>query len=285
MKEPVFVIIPVHNRKLITLRCIESLKDNGDLGRYHIIIVDDGSTDGTDVAISELYPDVILLKGDGSLWWTGAISKGMNYAQQKGAEFFIWLNDDCITNSQTLRLLVEYSRKKPNTIVGAACYLSETNMLYPSGAKGRRRMMAKPSEVVHVDEMSGHCVCFPTQLIQQIGLPDIHRFPHYHGDSMYILRATRNGFSACILGDAQIYHSGELKSRIQDFLDRSEQNLSLHSAFKKLFLCKKSFYFLPTQFFYYTNKYGLIIGTPVFVVKLFLWLLQFLRIQFLTTKQ
>ena len=50
-KENVYIIIPVHNRKAITLQCLNTLKNNGDLGQYHVVVVDDGSTDGTAEAI------------------------------------------------------------------------------------------------------------------------------------------------------------------------------------------------------------------------------------------
>nr|WP_210391310.1 hypothetical protein [Synechococcus sp. PCC 7502] len=46
------------------------MRINGDLAKYQVVIVDDGSGE----AIRSLYPEVILLSGDGNLWWTGAIS-------------------------------------------------------------------------------------------------------------------------------------------------------------------------------------------------------------------
>ncbi len=64
-KEPVYLIIPVHNRKNLTLGCLEHLTKTGDRQPYHIIVVDDGSTDGTGEDIKAQYPDVILLPGDG----------------------------------------------------------------------------------------------------------------------------------------------------------------------------------------------------------------------------
>jgi GT2 family glycosyltransferase len=38
-----------------------------------VIVVDDGSSDRTAEEVAENYPKVTILKGDGNLWWTGAI--------------------------------------------------------------------------------------------------------------------------------------------------------------------------------------------------------------------
>jgi hypothetical protein len=34
------MIIPVHNRKAITLKCLETFHNNGDLDKYHVIIAE-----------------------------------------------------------------------------------------------------------------------------------------------------------------------------------------------------------------------------------------------------
>jgi GT2 family glycosyltransferase len=72
-KQSIYIIIPVHNRKQITIACLENLNACDDLQKYHVIVVDDGSTDGTAEAIRSQYPIVEILTGDGNLWWTGAI--------------------------------------------------------------------------------------------------------------------------------------------------------------------------------------------------------------------
>jgi len=69
----IYIIIPVHNRKSLTLACLKNLKTNGDLQKYQVIVVDDGSSDRTAEEVAENYPEVTILKGDGNLWWTGAI--------------------------------------------------------------------------------------------------------------------------------------------------------------------------------------------------------------------
>lgn len=282
MSKSVFIIIPVHNRKLISLNCLKALQRNGDLEHYRVVVVDDGSTDGTEQAIHFSYPDVTVLKGDGNLWWTGAMIQGMQFAIAQGAEYLIWLNDDCTPDPNTLSQLVEFCHTHPNTIAGAACYLSDTGQLHETGAKGRKRKAAKPGESINVDEMSGHCICLPASVINQIGFPDMRRFPHYHGDSMYILKATRSGFTAYILGNARIIHAGIIKSHLKDFYNISNNVFfvkKFYLMFYQVFLCKKSFYYLPTQFFYYLEKYGLLKGFFIFMGKFFGYLKEFIKLQ------
>jgi GT2 family glycosyltransferase len=43
----VHIIIPVYNRKVFTLACLENLKTNDDLQKYQVIAVADGSSDRT----------------------------------------------------------------------------------------------------------------------------------------------------------------------------------------------------------------------------------------------
>lgn len=282
-KEPVYLIIPVHNRKNLTLGCLEHLTKTGDRQPYHIIVVDDGSTDGTGEDIKAQYPDVILLPGDGDLWWTGAIAKGMDYAYERGAQYFIWLNDDCLPDSNTLPLLIEFSQKNPDTIVAPTCYPEESNQPVFSGFLGRKRVEGEPGKVNYVDGMSGYCVLIPRTVYDKIGPPNAKRFPQYSGDDTYTLKATRSGFKACIVGDIKVTLVGPIRQthKIKNYVKPGE---SPKVTFQKLFLAKKSPYYIPTKLFYHTGKYGPFLGTTFFAGKMSLWLAQWLQLQ-LTSKK
>ncbi|NJL84163.1 MAG: hypothetical protein HC890_16845 [Chloroflexaceae bacterium] len=167
--------------------------------------------------------------------------------------------------------LVRFCRQHPWAIAGASCYQAEDQTLQETGAIGRRRRTAHPGEVIAVDEMSGYCVCIPVAIVKRLGLPNYHRFPHYYRDCTYILRATRSGFSAYLIGDARIDHEGTIKSTIQDFLPTTANKPAILCRFRSVFFGRKSLFFLPTQFFYYLKKYTFFPGIFLFFIKLIGW--------------
>jgi len=124
-KEPIFIIIPVHNRKNVTLSCLERLKESSDLDRFNVVVVDDGSTDGTSQSIQQTYSAVEVIQGDGNLWWTGAIRKGMEYAYEQGAQYFIWLNDDTFPERQSISLLLKACQDNYKSLVSGQCYATQ----------------------------------------------------------------------------------------------------------------------------------------------------------------
>ena len=66
MDNKVYILLPVHNRKNFTLKFV-SLLMLQDHKNYTLLLIDDGSTDGTDVAVLNELPQSIVLKGNGNL--------------------------------------------------------------------------------------------------------------------------------------------------------------------------------------------------------------------------
>ena len=74
------IIVAVHNRLNYTQRCLNSIWSKSQTKHeLETILVDDGSTDTSDWVIKNM-PDVTILKGDGSLWFGGAMQKGIDFA-------------------------------------------------------------------------------------------------------------------------------------------------------------------------------------------------------------
>lgn len=200
-KKSVYIVIPVHNRRAITVSCLQRLKALGILDCYSVVIVDDGSTDGTAAAIKKKFPSVALLYGDGNLWWTGAIKLGMEYAYSRACDLIIWLNDDCfVEKRETITSLVEAVQNSPDTIVGSLVLESANSSKVAFGGKRKNGFtyeMIKPSEpgIFNCDLLCGNLVCMSSKVIASIGYPNVEKCPHYGGDFLFLIRARQSGYS------------------------------------------------------------------------------------------
>ena len=100
-EESIAVVIPVHNRIVYTLKCIECLK--AQYVPIYIVIIDDGSTDNTNDLILSKYPEVKIIKGDGDLWWTRSVNIGIHHILGlKCFEYILVINNDTIVESDYL---------------------------------------------------------------------------------------------------------------------------------------------------------------------------------------
>jgi hypothetical protein len=173
-------------------------------------------------------------------------------------------------------------RSHPNTIASANFYTPEaTSPVIDCGFRGRKSLAASSGETLYVDGTAGWCVGIPASVFRQIGSPDVEKFPHYGGDSIYTLKATRAGFKACLLGDAKAILS-EVGSARYDFQSCCDANLATKELVRSLFFNKKSIFRLSSQFFYHRARYGLFWGTQLFVIKLFSWLGLLIKIKFIS---
>lgn len=214
------IVIPVHNRRATTLRCLDHLRQTGVLDWARVVLVDDGSTDGTGEAVRTRFPTVHVLPGDGNLWWGGAIRLGMRHAMQAGADFLVWLNDDCLPAPGTLRLLVDHAARTGGVATGWA--QTPSGGQYGAFRKTWRGLqpvvVAGPGGVQAGDAAAGNCVAFARAVVEAVGLPDAARLPHALLDVDYTLAATRRGFSLDLLGSAVCRNEDNLHSAAASWL-------------------------------------------------------------------
>ena len=220
-EKSIWIVIPVYNRCQTTLTCLRLLIEQGVTQWAKILIVDDGSTDGTAEAVQALLPSVILIRGSGSLWWGGAMKLGMEHAWRMGADYVFWLNDDCQTVPGAMATLLRISEER-GAVTVAPCALRETGEVYYGGQVRKRiglqQVFVRPGELKEVELMNGNCVCIPRVVVDQIGFVDAADFPHVFGDGDYALRANAAGFKVLLVGDAQCYSTFSTEKSRQSWL-------------------------------------------------------------------
>ena len=211
------IVTPVHNRKDITVQCLKSLsKINKEGLHVHVIVVDDGSTDGTAQAVQSEYPEVEVIKGDGNLWFTEGTDVGVRAALKHDPKYVLMINDDSVFDADFLRSMVETAEENPRSVVGSLLIpwdtphkLFQTAPIWNTWSGGWRHwshqtVWTVPEKPFRVDLIVGNCVLVPTEAIKEAGLMDSKRYPNF-GDAEYTPRLRRKGWQLLIDPRARVF--------------------------------------------------------------------------------
>lgn len=199
------VLLTVHNRKEKTLAALRSLFAQERLPSELIIsvfMVDDGSTDGTSLAIQANFPQVKIIQGNGNLFWNQGMRLAFSHALKIGFSHYLWLNDDTELYLTTLQQLLILSSQfeEQAIIVGSLRDPSNDSLTY-GGVKRTNRfrplnftLVLPEDKPVAVETMNGNCVLIPQKVAMEVGNLD-QAFLHGLGDYDYGLRALKLGYS------------------------------------------------------------------------------------------
>ena len=211
------IVAPVHNRREITLLCLRSLaRLNTVKLNVHIIIVDDGSTDGTGEAIRQEFPEVEVVPGGGNLWFTEGTNVGVRAALKHQPDYILMINDDAVFDADFLRYMVETAEKYPRSVVGSLLLLWDAPhkifQVAPiwNTLKGgwqhweQQTIWTVPTKPWEVDIIVGNCVLVPVEAIRDQGLLNSKRYPNF-GDAEYTPRLKRNNWRLLIDPRARVF--------------------------------------------------------------------------------
>lgn len=216
------IIIPVFNRKDTTLACLQQLSVMDKAGKdMDIVLIDDGSTDGTTEAVHSQFPDTIVLQGDGNLWWTGAINKGVEYALAHNYDAVLLLNDDLKLADDLFVELFKVVDKSPSSLVSAIKLLEgnqASEKILTSGfyVSGKLQDISNPylgqtyspdalDPYISCDILTGATLFIPIEVFRKIGMFNEKKFPHNWGDFEFTRRANINGYKCLVATRAKIY--------------------------------------------------------------------------------
>jgi len=223
----VWVVISVFNRRDYTEKCLTQLVDQ-PYQDLKIIVVDDGSSDGTSVMIKEGFPDVWLIQSDGSLYWTGSMNVGVDAALKECAEddYILVVNDDLVFDKQFVESFVTVSQRHPNAMIHACnIYLDNKDVIEFGGLKinwwtamyswrnkVRKRREFEKGHVERSDLLWGRGLLVPVSVIKQCGNYD--RRYQQSGDPEFSRRAAKAGYELLVTYDVVAYMYPENKPNI-----------------------------------------------------------------------
>jgi GT2 family glycosyltransferase len=209
------IVIPVYNRKQFTRDCLRSLISQ-TLPADWIIVVDDGSTDGTPQMLKKEFPHVVVLSTKGNLFWTASTNEGIRFALEKGSDYVMTLNNDTFAPSDFLEKMMEKAIEKPEALIGALDVDAKTkkpyyggeivNWLWSSSRMLLKDLSAKDRKGLHeVSLFPARGLLIPRKVFETIGLFEEKKLPHYMADYDFTLMAVRHGFKIFCNYDTCIY--------------------------------------------------------------------------------
>jgi GT2 family glycosyltransferase len=209
-------VIPVFNRVAETLRCLSRLASESPEGfDMKIVLVDDGSTDGTAEKVGHAFPDVTILEGSGDLWWAGGVNAGLRHISKNvDCDYILILNNDTVIWPHTLTHLMQYAQPEEKVVLSPLTVDAESGRIYSAGeARTGVCRELRPqhrgkypeqvdSKIIECDAIGTRLAILPKRIIADVGYFDGRRFPHGYSDFDYFLRAKAAGYRILVIKNA-----------------------------------------------------------------------------------
>ncbi|MDA3892742.1 MAG: glycosyltransferase [Salinivirgaceae bacterium] len=170
---------------------------------FDVFLVDDGSTDGTGLAVKAEYPEVRVIAGNGQLYW----NKGMHLAwetasNEKDYDFYLWLNDDTFLDVEAINellvcLALSLNANNPQTIIVGVCKTSFNSNKVSYGGRADLDLLIPNGIIQPCKYINGNLVLVPKLVFKTLGNLSTE-YTHGMGDYDYGLRALKQGFNCMI---------------------------------------------------------------------------------------
>jgi GT2 family glycosyltransferase len=221
----IYIVIPVHDRRQLTRACLLALREQTEKG-FRVVVVDDGSTDGTGEMLREDFPEVVTLRGDGGLWWTGATNRGCAWAlaRAEAEDAVITLNDDTLPAPEWLACLREAAAAAPHAVMGSLLVDTRTGLVsevvtridwwtakysHPWAGLQPDEVRAQGGDTLPSDALCGCGTYLPVRALRELG-PFRPELPQYAADFEYSIRAARTGWDVRVSTAAVLASHAEL---------------------------------------------------------------------------
>ncbi|MEM5830514.1 MAG: glycosyltransferase family 2 protein [Candidatus Aenigmatarchaeota archaeon] len=216
MRYPLVCIIILNwNGKELLKKCLSSLISLTDYPNYKVIVVDNGSTDGSVEFVKKNYPNVDVLALDKNYGFTGGNNRGIVYVIKKyNPKYVLLLNNDTeIIERDWLKKLVETAESNKRIGIVGCKLLYPDRTIQHAGIKitflsehiGRYESEDKYSEIRSVGAVTFACVLIKKEVFEKIGLLD-ETFFAGHEDLDFCHRARKNGFLVVYNGKTKLIH-------------------------------------------------------------------------------
>jgi GT2 family glycosyltransferase len=227
--ESIYVVVLAWNHFEDTRECLQSILASEEV-KLKVIVVDNGSTDGTKERLGCEFPQVHIICSARNLGVSGGYNLGIEQAMRSGADYILIANNDISVHPCMVPNLYTQMSQKPS--MGIAMpkifhYYGDRNRIWAIGGYWRPfpptvKMLAynAPDKAEYqiarpIDYAPSCCYLIRRSVVEKIGLFDARYF-FYFDDWDYSARVTRAGFSIWFIPDAVMWHKVSLSTQKGD---------------------------------------------------------------------
>lgn len=215
----VSIIVVNWNGKNDTIECIKSLKLL-DYPNYDIIVVDNGSTDGSQKVLKKKFPDITLIELKENIGYGGAANEGIKLAIKRGSDYVFPINNDIILDKNLLKELVRVAESDPK--IGMVCpkilwYDRPDWICSIAGRVDLKFMIQLPKHIGNIPDRGQYdkimevdaagIFLVKKEVVERVGMFDPNYFL-YLEDFDWCIRVRRAGYRIIYVPTAIMYHKG-----------------------------------------------------------------------------
>ena len=217
------VILVCWNNKDYLEPCLNSLYGGKLRYTFDVIVVDNGSTDGSQEMLREKFPEIVVIQNDHNVGLGRASNQGIEATQGR---YVLLLNNDTIVNGPSLDLMVEFMDTTPEAGAVGGRMLNPDGSFQAADARfpsiweefliaTRLGALFWPNfpdrtyskQVTTVDWLGSACLLLRRDAIDRVGLLDEEYF--IYGDEADLqYRLKKAGWLVYFLPDATTIHFG-----------------------------------------------------------------------------
>ena len=247
------IVLVCWNNKAYLDPCLKSLYEGGLKSSFDVVVVDNGSTDGSQQMLAEKYPQVKLIQNAGNVGLGKASNQGI---EATNGRHVLLLNNDTLVNAPALDVLVEYLDAHPEAGASAGKLLNPDGS-FQSGFAPFSTLLEEFLIATHIGEllwagypshgdsnqiketgwMSSACLLVRRAALDKIGLLDEGYF--IYGDEADLqFRLNKAGWKVVFLPNSSIIHFGGRS------MDRWKRRKMVYRG--KMMFYKKNYGFIST---------------------------------------
>ncbi|OGL37051.1 hypothetical protein A3E49_02590 [Candidatus Saccharibacteria bacterium RIFCSPHIGHO2_12_FULL_49_19] len=225
--QKVCVVVPNWNGEKSLADCLDSLLHQSLPA--HIIVIDNGSTDGSLSLLAKSFPQVEVLAQKKNYGFAGGVNRGIERSMQIGSKFIALINNDAAADKDWLKDLVQAMQNNSTAGIVTSKILSGDGQTIDStgdfytiwGLPHPRGRGEKSSSKFDNDTAifggSGGASLYRAKMLRQVGLFDEDFFAYYE-DIDLSFRAQLAGWKVVYAPKAVVHHQiGATSSKISGF--------------------------------------------------------------------